>query len=244
LRRVVCIVQARTGSTRLPGKVLKPLVGRPMLAHLIERLQATRMLNGIVVATTHLPQDRPIVELAEQAGVMWYTGPEEDVLARYAGAAEMAGAEVVVRITSDCPLIDPVTVDEVVRFYLAYDYDYVGAGVGSGFPRGLDTEVFSRSALERAHELARDAASREHVTLYIYRHPELFRVASYPAPQNLRHPEWRLCVDEEDDFRLIEIICRRLYRPGSIIDIRDVVRLLEAEPELSRINAHVRQKVV
>lgn len=241
---IACIVQARTGSTRLPGKVLKPLAGRPMLSHLIERLKEAVTLDTIVIGTTYLPQDDPIVDLAEQHGVAWYRGPQEDVLARYAGAAEMVGAGVVVRITSDCPLIDPVTVDNVVRYFLAHDYDYVAAWVGSGFPRGLDTEVCTREALMKAHRLAEDAPSREHVTLYLHRHPEIFRLASYPAPPELRHPDWRLCVDEEDDFRLIEEIYNRLYRPGSPIDFRDVVHLLENEPRLLQINAHVRQKVV
>lgn len=117
-------------------------------------------------------------------------------------------------------------------------------GVGSGFPRGLDTEVFTKEALVRANRLADDAPSREHVTLYIYRHPEIFRIAQYSAPPDLHHPEWRLYVDEEDDFRLIEKIYNRLYRPGVPIDVREVVRLLEREPELVKINAHVRQKAV
>lgn len=241
---VACIVQARTGSTRLPGKVLKTLAGRPMLSHLIERLKEAVTLDTIVIATTHLPQDDPIVALAEQHRVAWYRGSQEDVLGRYAGAAEMVNAEVVVRITSDCPLIDPVTVDNVVRYFLAHEYDYVAAGVGSGFPRGLDTEVCTREALMKAHRLAEDAPFREHVTLYIHRHPEIFRLASYPAPPELHHPDWRLCVDEEDDFRLVEEIYKRLYRPGSPMDIREVVRLLENEPQLLQINAHVRQKVV
>ncbi|MGQ9756315.1 MAG: cytidylyltransferase domain-containing protein [Desulfotomaculales bacterium] len=244
MARVVCIVQARTGSTRLPGKVLRLLAGRPMLSHLIERLRTASTLWSIVIATTQLEQDDRIVELAREAGVLWYRGPEEDVLARYVGAAEMAGADVVVRVTGDCPLIDPVTVDSVVRYFLSHKYDYVAAGVGSGFPRGLDTEVFTKEALVRVNLLADDAASREHVTLYIYRHPEIFRIAQYSAPPDLHHPEWRLCVDEEDDFRLIEEIYNRFYRPGSLIDIRDVVRLLEREPELKKINAHVTQKVV
>lgn len=244
LPKVACIVQARTGSTRLPGKVLRPLAGRPMLSHLIERLKKAATLETIVIATTDLPQDNPIAVLAEEHGVARYRGSQENVLARYAGAAEMTGAEVVVRITSDCPLIDPVTVDNVVRYFFAHNYDYVFAGVNSGFPRGLDTEVFTRKALMKAHRQAEDAPSREHVTLYMHRNPEDFRTASYPAPPELHHPDWRLCVDEEDDFRLIEEIYTRLYRPDSLIDFRDVVRLLESEPQLLRINAHVRQKAV
>ena len=244
LLRVICIVQARTGSSRLPGKVLKPLAGRPMLAHLIERLQAARSLHGIVIATTEHERDLPIVELAGRAGVGCFRGDEDDVLSRYVGAAEAAGADVVVRITSDCPLIDPVTVDNVVRYFLDHEYDYVAAGVGSGFPRGLDTEVCSRRALLEAHRLGRGKPDREHVTYFIHHHPEMFKLGYYLAPPELHHPEWRLCVDEEDDFRLIDLIYRRLYRPGEIIDIRRVVELLENEPELVQINAHVRQKIV
>jgi spore coat polysaccharide biosynthesis protein SpsF len=215
-----------------------------MLSHVIERIKKALTLDKIVVATTRLPQDDPIIRLARQAGVAWYRGPEEDVLARYAGAAKEAGTDVVVRITSDCPLIDPVTVDHVVRYFLAHDYDYVAAGVGSGFPRGLDTEVFTQEALIKAERQAHDEISREHVTPYIWRHPEIFRLDRYQAPPVLCHPGWRLCVDEEDDFRLIEEIYNRLYRSDLPVDIREVVRLLENEPCLLQLNAHVRQKVV
>jgi len=228
----------------LPGKVLKTLVGRPMLEHLIERLQRCKTLDVLTIATTTLAQDDPIAELAKQAGAVCFRGPEDDVLARYVGAAKMVEADIVVRITSDCPLIDPVTVDNVVRYFLASAYDYVAAGVGSGFPRGLDTEVVGAEVLMRAHREAHDVPSREHVTWYIHRHPELFHLGYYPAPPELRHPDWRLCVDEEADFQLIEEIYGRLYRAGEIIDIREVVNLLEREPQLRHINAKVRQKVV
>lgn len=242
--RVVAIVQARLGSTRLPGKVLRPLAGRPMLSHMIERLQQARLLADILIATTSLAQDHRIIELARQAGVASYAGPVDDVLARHVGAAQKAGADVIVRITADCPLIDPQTVDSAVQYFLAHDYDFVDDGAERALPRGLDVSVFSRQALERADLAAQDAASREHVTLYMYRHPDQFRVGQFPVSPELHHPEWRLCVDEEDDFKLIEEIYRRLYQPGSIIDMRAVARLLESEPALLQINAHVQQKAV
>ena len=242
--KVVCIVQARMGSTRLPEKVLMSLSGKPMLVHIIERLKLAETLDSIVIATTSLMQDDPVAELARREGVLCFRGSEDDVLSRYIGGAEMAGADVIVRITGDCPLIDPETVDNVVRCFLKHDYDYVSLTSAEGFIRGLDTEVFSMQALKKADELAKDKPSREHVTLYIYRHEEDFRVAAYRAGQELCHPDWRLCVDEEDDFKLIEKIYDRLYKPGSIIDIRDVVELLENEHELLEINAHVRQKNV
>jgi len=243
--RVVCIVQARTGSSRLPGKVLKELAGRPMLAHLIERLKACAAYDRIVVATTVNRRDDPVAELAGGAGVGVFRGDEEDVLSRYARAAVEFGAEVVVRVTADCPLVDPVTSAETVRYFLSGDFDYAGAGVGSGLPRGLDTEVFTRAALEEAHRMATDQPSREHVTYYIYHHPERFRLAPpYEAPPELQRSHYRLCVDEEDDFRLISEVYRRLYRPGEIIDIRDVIRLLDREPALAAINSGVAQKTV
>jgi len=240
----VGIVQARTGSTRFPGKVLKPLAGRPLLSHIIERLRSAGSLDTIVIATTASSQDRPVIDLAERAGVAWYAGSEQDVLARYAEAAEMVRADLVVRVTGDCPLIDPDTVDGVVRYFRAHDFDYVGAGAADGLPRGLDTEIFTREALDRAHRLAQGTPAREHVTLYIYRHPEQFRCDRYPAPAALQRPGRRLCVDEEADYRLLAHIYDRLYRPGEIIEIRDVLALLDREPELLKINAHVRQHTV
>lgn len=242
--KVVAIVQARSGSTRLPGKVLKILAGRPMLLHVIERVKACNMLDDIVIATTSLRQDRPIIKLAEQAGVSWFAGSEKNVLQRYVKAAQMSHADVVVRVTSDCPLIDPVTVDNTVMFFEVNSYDYVVAGVESGFPRGLDTEVFTLDSLVKADRRSMIESYREHVTPYIYNHPEEFFVGKFPAPSELYRPGWRLCVDEEDDFKLVDEIYKRLYRPETIIDIRQVVKLLDKSPDLLKINAGVRQKTV
>jgi len=243
MARVVCIVQARTGSTRLPGKVLKNLVGRPMLAHVIDRLKACSAYDAIVVATTVARRDDQVAELAAGAGVGVFRGDEEDVLSRYAQAAVEFDAEVVVRVTADCPLIDPVISAETVRYFLSGDFDYVGAGVGGGFPRGLDTEVFSRGVLMEVHEVAEDRPSREHVTYWIYNHPERFRLGQYQAPAELRRPQYRLCVDEEDDFRLISEIYGRLYRPCEIIDVRRVIDLLDREQALATVNSGVSQKM-
>ncbi len=242
--KVACIVQARTGSTRLPSKVLMPIEGRPMLAHVIERLKQAKSLDYIIIATTYLDSDRLIADLAKANDVLCYVGSPEDVLSRYAGAAETVDADIIIRVTSDCPLIDPVTIDDTVRFFEEHEFDYVRAGVVSGFPRGLDTEVFSREALMRAHAAAEDAPSREHVTYYMYTHPDEFAVGQYNAFGNMQHPDWRLCVDETDDFMLIEEIYNRLYRENEIVNIKDVIRLLENYPELLKINSSVAQKKV
>lgn len=242
--KVVCVLQARTGSSRLPGKVLRELMGQPMIFHIIERLKKVSLFDDIVVATSDRASDLPVAAIAGECGVSCFRGDEEDVLARYAGAVALTKADVVVRVTGDCPLIDPVTSAETVRYFLSGNFDYVGAGVGSGFPRGLDTEVLTAAALLEAHKSATDRPSREHVTYYVYSHAERFRLGEYGAPPELRRPGWRLCVDEENDFQLIREIYRWLYRSGEIIDFREVVRLLDREPALLNINSGVVQKTV
>jgi len=152
--KVACIVQARIGSTRLPGKVLKTLNGIPMLTHVIERLKQAKSIDHIIIATTYMESDKCIVGLAEKNDVLCYVGSPEDVLSRYAGAAGTVDADIIIRVTSDCPLIDPITIDNTVKFFEEHEYDYVRAGVVSGFPRGLDTEVFTREALMKAHAAA------------------------------------------------------------------------------------------
>jgi spore coat polysaccharide biosynthesis protein SpsF len=241
--RIFAIVQARMGSTRLPGKVLKLLAGRPMLGHLLEQLKKAKTLTGIVVATSTLPEDEVIVNFGKSCGVSTFTGSATDVLARYLGAAQAVRADVVVRITADCPLNDPQTVDRAIRYFLDNDFDLVIEGKEKVLPRGLDVEVFSMQALLRAEKVAHDGPSREHVTFYMYRHPTEFKVGYFPVPPELRHPEWRICVDEPADFRLMEEIFARLSRPGHLIDIAEVAALLEREPALLEINRHVQQKI-
>jgi spore coat polysaccharide biosynthesis protein SpsF len=244
--RIFAIVQARMGSTRLPGKVLKPLAGRPMLSHLLERLQTAKTLTGVVIATSTLPEDKAIVDFAKSRGVPVFTGSADDVLARYVGAAKSVQADVIARLTGDCPLNDPANVDRAIRFFLANDYDIVIEADDKNkiSPRGLDVAVCSMDALLRTDKLAHDGPSREHVTLYMYRHPEQFKIGYFPVPAELRHPEWRLCVDEPSDFRLMEEIFARLGRPGHLIEFSEVAALFQREPALLEINRQVQQKVV
>lgn len=240
--RTVAIVQARMGSTRLPGKSLMRIEGKPMLAHVLERLGAARSLDRIAVATSTSPKDRAIVALAQGMGIGIFTGSEDDVLDRYYQAARVFGAETVVRITGDCPLIDPAVVDQAVRLFAKGGADYVRT---SGFPRGLDTEVFSFRNLERAWKEAARDYEREHVTPYFYRHPEMFRVGELVASEPLRRPELRLCVDTEEDLSLVREVFARLYVPrGRIFTTEEVIAVLDKEPHLKAINAHVVQKVL
>src|SRR3989344_7618105 len=181
-KRVALIVQARMGSTRLPGKILMPLKGKPMLGWQLERLKRAEELDQIILATTNKKSDDQVAALGEACDVTVFRGDEEDVLDRYYRAAKEAGADIIVRVTGDCPLIDPAVVDEVVRHFRRANVDYTKHP--ENYPEGLDTEVFSFAALERAWQNAQLPSEREHVTPFIRNHPELFRV---DAPREAAH---------------------------------------------------------
>lgn len=244
--KVVAIVQARMSSTRLPGKVLMKIKNKPMLEHTIDRLKKAKTLNEIVIATTNKEQDKPIIELAKKCSVSHFAGSEDDVLDRYLNAAKKARADIIVRVTADCPLIDPNTLDKVVKCHLKSQPDYtrilIDENNPKSFPRGLDTEVFSMEALKRAHRLGKKPHHREHVTPFIYEHPEMFKVAVIEAKNNLRRPDLRLCADTKEDLRLIREIYDRLYKPRKTLDIHDVIKLLDDHPEMRHINIEVKQK--
>ena len=239
--RVVAIIQARMGSTRLPGKVLKNIVGKPILAHIIERLKKSRLIDEIVVATTK-KTNGPILKIAQECGVKSFTGSEEDVLDRYYQAAKEYKADVIVRITADCPLIDPRIIDKVIKYYLKNKdrFDYVSNVLERSFPQGLDTEVFPFNVLKKAWYEAKKTYEREHVTIYIYEHLEIFQLANVENSKDLSYMRWT--VDEEKDLKFIREIYRRLYREDKIFCAKDVLNLLEKEPELLEINKDVGQK--
>ncbi len=242
--RTVIISQARMTSTRLPGKVLKEVLGKPLLEYHIERLLRVRLADELVVATTTNDTDQPIVELCERLGVAYYRGSEEDVLSRYYEAAAHFGADVVVRVTSDCPLIDPGVVDEAISLYVKNrdKYDYVSNALQRTYPRGLDTEVFSMAVLEKAYKEAREQPEREHVTPYVYRHPELFRLANCSGAQDYSQHRWT--VDTPEDFELIRLILEELYPVNERFTWLDVLELLSKHSEWVEINAGVEQKEV
>jgi len=240
--RTVAIIQARMGSTRLPGKVLMDLEGRTILDRVVTRVRRAKSLADVVVATTDLPEDDAIVDECNRLGVRFYRGSSDDVLDRYYRAAAAAEAEGIVRITSDCPLIDPEIIDNLL-WYIAnappVDYhsnilDY------RTFPRGLDVEYMSWSTLETAWKEAIDPAEREHVTLYIYRRPEQFRLSGMRNDDDLSDHRWT--VDTPEDLELVRKIYHALGRDDFNLD--DVLGVLELHPEWSAINAHIEQKKV
>ena len=240
--RTVAIIQARMGSTRLPGKVLMDLEGTTILDRVITRAQRSKKLSEVVVATTDLPEDDAIVDECVRLGVRCFRGSSDDVLDRYYQAAKWVEADAIVRITSDCPLIDPAVIDEL--FYYGGEsggVDYISnIYLERTYPRGLDVELFGRSALERAWNEATDPAEREHVTLHLYRNPDKFMCGGAFRDESLAHHRWT--VDTPEDLELVRKIYHALGRDD--FGLKDVLGLLELHPEWGEINAHIEQKKV
>jgi len=233
MSRTIAVIQARMGSTRLPGKVLADLAGAPLLARMVERVRAARTVDGIVIATSDQADDAPVRALADELGVGCFAGSAVDVLARMAGAARTFGADPVVRLTADCPLIDPSLIDRCVTTFLGTPgCDH--AGLAGAFPDGLDTEVIAARALFHAAAAAELPSEREHVTPYILNRPDAFACLRIPFPVPLGDLRWT--VDEPRDLELVREIYRRLYRPGEIFGWLDVAALLAREPELLQLN--------
>ena len=237
--RIVAIIQARMGSTRLPGKVLMDLAGKSVLARVVERVSRLNSIQSIVVATSINRENEPIATECERLGTHSFRGSENDVLDRYLGAAREHQAEAIVRVTADCPLIDPEISDSVVNEFVQRGADYASNVFPRTYPRGLDTEVFTRDALEQAWKHATEPHQREHVTPYLYEHPEKFRMASVKAEAVYGFHRWTL--DTREDYELISRIYSRFAgRDG--FSWRQVLEVLDEQPELVQLNAHVKQK--
>ncbi|CAO3432840.1 cytidylyltransferase domain-containing protein [Azospirillum doebereinerae] len=246
--RIVAISQARMTSTRLPGKVLLEAAGKPLLAHHLERLSRSPGLDAVVLATTVNATDDPLAERAGALGVAVFRGDEHDVLGRFAGAAAMAGADLVVRVTADCPLIDPDLVGALVAAFLAGrretpPLDYLSID-SVRYPRGLDAEILTRAALDEAARLATDPAEREHVTPYVYNRPNRFRLGEALHPETDPGETHRWCVDEAPDYELVRRILEALSPVDPQFGWRDCCRVLREHPDWLDINRSVRQKTL
>ncbi|MGE7931977.1 cytidylyltransferase domain-containing protein [Viridibacillus arvi] len=237
---VTAIIQARMGSTRLPGKILKEVNGKPLLAYQLERIAHSECIDKIVIATTLDQKDDVIVEFCDNNDVEYYRGSENDVLSRYYETAELYEGESIVRLTSDCPIIDPVILDKTIKYYVDNDYDYVSNTIERTYPRGLDTEVFSRAALEKAYKEATLLRDKEHVTAYMYSNPKKFKLGYITNEED--YSKYRWTVDTTEDFELIELIFKKLYKKNSMFYMKDVIELLKQNPEWVSINAHIEQK--
>jgi spore coat polysaccharide biosynthesis protein SpsF len=241
LMRRAIVVQARMTSTRLPGKVVQDLAGKPLLERQLDRLKRCAHADEIVVATTLNADDDPLVALAERAGVRWFRGSEHDVLSRYAGAAREARADLVVRVTSDCPLIDPVETDAVIAALEERrgEADYASNILERRLPRGLDTEALWRDVLERVDRMGTSAPAREHVTWLIHaERPELFARHSVRRPYDAADLRWT--VDTPEDLEAVRAIYAGVGaepRP-----LGEVIAWVREHPEVAALNAHVEQK--
>lgn len=242
-RRVVAIVQARMGSTRLPGKVLAEIGGEPMLARVVERARGAREVHDVWVATTEGPDDDAIERLCGERRYRLYRGSTHDVLDRFVRTARLAGADVIVRLTADCPLLDPALVDLTVRAFLDAEppADLVVNRLPGArtYPIGLDTEVVSRVALERAWREAGEPHQREHVLPYLYDPSGRFRVVRLDAEQDYGSLRWT--VDTSQDLEFVRRVVSRL-EPGGAFGWREVLALVQDEPALALINADVQHK--
>jgi spore coat polysaccharide biosynthesis protein SpsF len=241
--RTVAIVQARMGSSRLPGKVLKPLAGKPVLWHIIHRLRKCRQVDAIAIATSTQRLDDAIQEFAVGEGVEVVRGPEDNVLARYALAAEKLAADIIVRVTGDAPLIDPVTIDCLIRVLIENEeVEYcVGDSQVPCIHEGF-TPFKVRTLRRLVCKAGDDPVAREHVTGYLKQHPEFAPTAYVPIEPDYQFSGARMSVDTPADLRFLEEVYTRLNVPAGEADVRDVVRLLRSSPDLLRINAHIHQK--
>lgn len=233
-------VQARMGSTRLPGKVMKRVLNKPLLEFLIERLKQIKSAPPIVVLTTQDPKDDVIVSYCKDHTIPFFRGPEEDVLTRYWLAAKERHPQYIMRVTADCPLIDPSILDEMITEYMTKKPDYLSNSIKRSFPRGLDAEIFSYEALEKANSEGKDPYEREHVTPYIYNHSEQFKILNFESSIPLEHHRWT--VDTPEDFELVRLILENLYPKNPQFKLKDILALLDQHPDWSKINAHIKQK--
>jgi spore coat polysaccharide biosynthesis protein SpsF len=237
--RIAAIIQARMGSTRLPGKVLTELGGTTMLGQVVRRVRDARHITDVVVATSTAADDGAIAREAERLGASVHRGSETDVLARFVGAARSVSADAIVRLTADCPLLDAGVIDEVVGA-LAASIDYASNTHERTYPRGLDAEALHRDTLERIARLGTSPSAREHVTAFVMEQPALFRVAQVRADRDDSDLRWT--VDTPDDLAMVRALYRELDLASAARPYRDVVAAVRERPELAQTNAHVVQK--
>jgi len=235
--RTVIVAQARMSSTRMPGKSLANLGGMPVIDHVLQRAARAELADDVIVATTTHSSDDVLVEHLEAIGVAFVRGSLDDVLSRYVLAAQAAGAETIVRLTCDCPLIDPAVIDRVIAAFCERpQVDYCSNTLIRSYPIGMDAEAFSCAALGIAASDAKNQLEREHVTPYLYQHPELFRLRSVEAPDWARRPQLRLTLDEPADLEMLQALLGVVDWDASI---EEILGALAVHPEIERLNAAV-----
>jgi len=234
--KIVAIIQARMGSTRLPGKMMMMIAGKPVIQHVFERVIKSELVDEVWLATTTNTEDDVLAEWASRRGIMCYRGSNGDVLDRYYQASRLAQADAVVRVTGDCPLIDPQVIDQAISLYRSHGFVYVSNSCPPTYPDGLDVEVFSAKTLNRAWTEASLASEREHVTPYIWKHPELFQLGNLVFTQDLSHYRWTL--DTLEDFDFIKLVVEACAVKKGYSGMNDILSLLKEHPGWVYINGH------
>jgi spore coat polysaccharide biosynthesis protein SpsF len=236
--KTVAIIQARMGSTRLPGKVLFDLAGKTVLEHVVCRCRKSNYIDDTIVATTMASRDDVIAQKTCELGATVFRGSEEDVLDRYIQAAREARADIILRIPADCPLVDHIMIDNSMKHFLSQSYDYASTRIRQTFPYGQDVEIITREALEHAWRQAQAPHQRVHVTPYIYEHPEIFRLWAIHDTDNYSHQRWTL--DTHEDLAFLQTVFSTFHVDTLAWQI--LAEELEKHPEILALNRHVRQK--
>lgn len=237
MKKIIAIVQARMSSSRLPNKVLMNLGGRPVIEQVFHQLSFSKKIDDTILATSFDKSDDPLEQWAKKNNIKYFRGDLNNVLKRFFDAAVKFNADIIVRITADCPLIDPEVVDEVIKGFLSGNYDYYSNINPPTFPDGLDTEVFSFSALEKTYKNAKLLSEIEHVTPYIRNNPDIFKIGNYSSENDFSHFRWTL--DTIEDYEFISIIYEKLYKNNSYISWKEVIKFLNINKELIKINSHI-----
>ena len=233
------IIQARVSSTRLPQKVIKKIEGKTVLEHLILRVKKVKNCDKVILATTDKKDDDVLGKIAKELNVLAFRGSENDVLDRYYQVAKLFKIDPIVRITADCPLLDPKIVEKVIDFYFSGNYDYISNTHPPTFPDGMDVEIFNFKSLEKSWKKAKLRSEREHVTAYIFKNPKLFKIGNITYEKDFSH--LRLTLDEKEDLILIRKIYKELYPKNPFFGLEWVLELFKRKPELIEINQHIKR---
>jgi spore coat polysaccharide biosynthesis protein SpsF len=241
MQNLGCTIEARMGSTRLPGKVLKKIHGRSMLDLMVSRVRMVPEIGEIIIATTVNKKDDLIIQEARKLGVSFFRGSEDDVLSRVLGAVIENGFDEFVSLTGDCPLIDPKIISDVIAAFGNQKIDYISNALIRSYPDGMDTQVLTQLALKKSSELTRDPTEREHVTLHICRNPNIFQIQNFLAPDSLFWPKLGLTLDQPEDLNLITNIFEYFW-PRLDFSCLEIIEYLRKNPKISSINALVNRK--
>lgn len=241
MKKVDAIVQVRMGSSRLPGKTMLPILGKPVIQLLLERLRFSSRINDIIVATTIRPEDDVINDFCKSNDIICSRGSSEDVLGRVYAAATKFNSDVIVDVTGDCPLLDPWLIDECIDIFLKSDFDYFSNFVTQSYPPGIDVQILNFKVLEEMHYIAREPKFREHVTLFILANKNKYNIHNYLSPAEFNFPDWHLELDEEGDYRLIKRIYEALYPLNNKFSTLDILNILKKNPAWLKDNKNVKR---